>query len=230
MEKYWLEPYQEFIQEKKLNEGLIKSVSLSIFKNKLNDLLKDINHEIETKNDMVQLYLDFTNLNKYNIYKKILSLSNILGYYIIRIKNNNDILEKPLFYDAKNFEKCKIFFVKNNDEELNDIKYLYHLTLKDIWENNISKNGIKPKESYMVAQNDKSKIYLTTEINYNFINEKINYYLDQGFDKYYDIYNWVSIEIIKTNNMRIFKDIKMNNSYYTLEPIPKSSINKVINI
>ena len=228
MKKYWLEPYQEFIQYKKINEGLTKSYSIELFDKKLQKLLNNYDYKVEIKEyDMIELFIDFSTIkDKIGFFKKIDSLSNIMGYYIVRLVNNKKIIEIPYFPKIKNFDDTIIYFIKNFDDEVNDIKYFYHLTLNDLWEDKIMKKEIKPKNSLMVVQNDKEKVYLLSNMNNigGYIHEKINDMKKNGNHKYYNIYDWVALKIIKPQNMRIFKDKKMVDSFYTLEPIPISSI------
>ena len=233
MKKYWLEPYQEFIQYKKINEGLTKSYSIELFDKKLQKLLNNYDYKVEIKEYDIELFIDFSTIkDKIGIFKKIDSLSNIMGYYIVRLINNKKIIEIPYFPKIENFDDTIIYFTKNFDDEVNDIKHFYHLTLNGLWKDKIMKKGIKPKNSLMVVQNDKEKVYLLSNIDNidRYILEKINDMKKNGVDKYYNIYDWVALEIIKPQNMKILKDKKMNNSFYTLEPIPISSISNVIKL
>jgi len=133
MEKYWLDTYQKFIQDKKLLEGLIKTYPLEFFKEKLDNILNNVDSNIFIKDyKMLELIVDLTTIkNKHEIFKKIKSLSNLMGYYIVRLINNGQI--ETIFNDVNKFTKIKIFFAKRFDEELNDVEYLYHVTLKEIW-------------------------------------------------------------------------------------------------
>lgn len=231
MNKYWLEPYQEFIQYKKISEGLIKTHPIELFDKKLRKLLNKYEYQINIKDyGMIELFINFSVDDKIGLFKKIISLSNVLGYYITRVVNNNKVVDIPYFPKIKNFDDVIIYFAKNFDDEIVDKGVLYHLTLNDIWQKKIMKKGLKPKKSLMVVQNDKDKIYLSSNIDKDYIFEKVNDMKKSGLDNYYNIYDWVALKIIVTQNMKIFKDEKMNNSFYTLEPITMSSIIDVIKI
>lgn len=60
MKKYWLEPYQEFIQYKKINEGLTKSYPIELFSDKLKKLLNKYEYQINIKDyGMIELFINF---------------------------------------------------------------------------------------------------------------------------------------------------------------------------
>lgn len=108
---------------------------------------------------------------------------------------------------------------------------LYHLTLKDFYDKKIKLKGLIPKSQHMVS-NDLDRLYLSSDVNdiYNFITEK-RLFLKKKYKNIEEQYipnldNWVilKIDLSSLPIFKLYKDTKMNNSYYTYDTIPFHAI------
>ena len=230
-DRYWLDTYQKFIQEKKLLEGLIRTESLTVSKTKIEDFFqknKFENYTLEIKDfDMIKISLDFIEIKnkKITFLKNLISLFNLLGYYITRLISNGEIIKT---YDLYKIESDRVtFYIAKKFNDIPDsITTLYHITPKFIWEAKILKYGLKPKISTIVTENEEPRIYLLSDLEFagEFINEKIEQLIKNKKDEIFDVYSWVILHINKNSIQKLYKDPKMENSYYTTEFIPKSGI------
>jgi hypothetical protein len=221
-----------------MKEGLIYSATYDIFKEKLNNLmLSYLNDEyifIDIKNDeYISLYFDKSELSKKNIFdltKKITNLNNTLGYFISLAVDDNGFKIDSLSLKGGN-NNIILYFNKIFDIPENTPLILYHLTLKDFYIKKIKLKGLIPKSQHMVS-NDLDRLYLSSDINElcNFIPEKRIFlkkkYRNIGEQHIPNLDNWVilKIELSSLPFFKLYKDTKMNNSYYTYDTIPFHAI------
>lgn len=222
-----------------MKEGLIHSVDYEKFKEKLNNLLLLYFEEdyfyINIKNDeYISLYFDKSSLSKnqiFNLTKQITQLNNTLGYFISKSVDDNSFEINNLTLNGGNSENIIFYFSKIFDIPENTPYIIYHLTLKEFYEKKIKNKGLNPKSQHMVS-NDLDRLYLSSDINelYDFIAEKRNF-LKNRYKKIKDIFkpdldNWLilKIDLSSIPVFKLYKDTKMDNSYYTYESIPFHAI------
>ena len=217
-----------------LNEGLIKTYPISIYKdnllNNLNILNLDLEIEINYDNETFQLKTPKVNFKELTI---INSYVNNLGYFLTKfiIKRNNKT--NSFKYNSKTFEKQTmindgliLFYESKFDEQINITDKLYHATeMKNI--EKILKNGLYPKLNSKIEYHSE-RIYLSKNkndcikliprlrafsLNMNIpfvlleINKSDKYYLDSKSDGIY------------TYNNIIKNDIKLLKKIYTIDNI-----------
>lgn len=222
-----------------MKEGLIQSVSYEMFVDKLkNLLLKYIDEEYfyltNYKDEYINLSLVISDINKkkrYNLSNELFSLLNNTGYFISQAVDEmgNKIDLKTI--TPKKGSDVFIYFNKKFDVPMNTPDILYHVTTKNIYEEKIKNIGIVPKTQRMVSE-DLDRIYLIDDINkaHDFCVEK-RHHIKKKYNikiQKYDINidNWVilGIDIKSINQIKLYKDTKMDNSYYTFENIPPFAI------
>jgi hypothetical protein len=221
-----------------MKEGLIYSANYDIFKEKLNNLmllyLDNDYFYIDIKEDKyISLYFDKSDLSKKNIFnltKKITNLNNTLGYFISLAVDENGFRINSLSLKGGN-NNIIFYFNKIFDIPENTPMILYHLTLKDFYDKKIKLKGLIPKSQHMVS-NDLDRLYLSSDVNdiYNFITEK-RLFLKKKYKNIEEQYipnldNWVilKIDLSSLPIFKLYKDTKMNNSYYTYDTIPFHAI------
>jgi len=215
-------PFRQFLHLK-MKEGLIHSVGYVFFIDKLKALIKKYNldHEIFQKEEYVKVSIDIK--EKFFI-NELISLENNTGYFKSAIinKDGNKIkkLSKGVF---------TIFFNKRFDIPANSPDYLYHATSKHYYEK-IKLTGLYPKTQKMISD-DLERLYLTDNLA-----EALSFCTDKRFfikDKYkkdilfdMNIDEWLIllIDIKSIQDFKLYKDTKMNNSYYTYDVIPAYAI------
>jgi len=204
-----------------IKEGLIMSVSYTIFTEKMSDLLNKHNLKFSiTKNpDAVKLELQVKKDKK--LYDEIYSLLNLTGYYIsLWYDDNNDKhisgIDVSSYMNNKNLI---IYFNKKYDFEDNGIKiYMYHVTE---WNHkgSILQKGIVLKSKKQI-DNHPERIYLFDSLDdaksfsVNFIKPII-----------------FRIDMRLVNKIKLYTDPKFPNidSFYTYDNIPKISLTEVEN-
>jgi len=209
-----------------MKEGLIHSVDYETFQNKLENLLKkhNLNYDLSLKTEYVKLLVDIKNKKQFN--DELTSLLNNTGYFKSTIIDENEHIIKSLLSKGLTFI---IFFNKRFDVPIDTPEYLFHATTKYYYQK-IKKSGLSPKSQKMVS-NDLDRIYLTNELS-----EALGFCTDKRFyikNKYKnnDLFNmnideWVVllIDIKSIPEIKLYKDTKMDNSYYTYNFIPSYAI------
>jgi hypothetical protein len=220
-----------------MKEGLINSVSYEVFIEKLTTiLLKYTSNDyffIDNKNDeYVYLNLILVGLNKkekYNLFKEIQSFLNNSGYFISQVVNDNGFKIDMVNLEINN--ELHIFFNKRFDIPTNTPNILYHTTLKEYYDNKIKNIGLIPKTQKMVSD-DLERLYFTDNLNdaEKFIDLKYitlrKKYKNISMFKNIDLKKWtiLAIDVKSLGDIKIYKDTKMENSYYTYQTIPPYSI------
>ena len=113
-----------------VNEGLINSISYTIFEERLRNLLNKYKLEFEINRLPEYIKLDLlVKKNKY-FYNDLISLLNLCGYYISMYVGNDGKEEKILdIYAYMNNKTLTIYFNKKYDFEDSGIKiFMYHVT------------------------------------------------------------------------------------------------------
>ncbi|MCK9415549.1 hypothetical protein M0Q97_02690 [Candidatus Dojkabacteria bacterium] len=227
-----------------IKEGLTLSVSYVFFLDKLkNILLKYIDEEyffIENHKDeyiYLNLILDISKKNATVLSKEIISFLNNSGYFISQ--SINDFGSKINIQNLTQYKgkEIHIYFNKVFDVPEETPNIIYHATLFDLYENKIKKMGLIPKTQKMVS-NDLERLYFINNISdaEYFIHLKYSTLKNKIKNKQYniDIKKWVilGIDIKSIGKFKLYKDTKMNNSYYTYDTISPYSIRieKIIDI
>jgi hypothetical protein len=214
-------------------------VLYDIFIEKLKKLLLKYIEEdcfyLTNKNDeYIILSLVISEISKsvrYKLSNELFSLLNSTGYFI-----SQAVDEMGNKIDLKTLTPSKggdvfVYFNKKFDIPMNTPDILYHVTTKKIYDEKIKRIGIVPKTQKMVSE-DLDRIYLTDDINkaHDFCVEKRHFikkkYNNKAQKYNIDVDNWVilGVDIKSINKIKIYKDTKMDNSYYTFENIPVYSI------
>ncbi|MCK9417121.1 hypothetical protein M0Q97_10735 [Candidatus Dojkabacteria bacterium] len=209
-----------------MKEGLIRSVEYDIFSEKLKNTLDNFEceYDIKTTDKYVKLIIDVQNINKKHFEKQLSDIVNNMGYFeskIIDFDNFNEI--KSLSF-SKN-KKFLIFFQKRFDVPQNTPDRLYHATTKHYYEK-IKKTGLTTKSQKMIS-NDLDRLYLTDNLAeaLDFCTQKRFFYKQKynkikKFDMNIDDWVILEIDISSIPDIKLYKDEKMDNSYYTYDFIP----------
>jgi hypothetical protein len=222
-----------------MKEGLILSVSYNMFIEKLKNLLlkyidEEYFHITNNKEEYIILSLMIYNLNKKDRYKlsnELFSLLNNNGYFISQaIDELGDKIDLKTLMPSKG-DDIFIYFNKKFDVPMGTPDILYHVTTKTNYEEKIKSVGIVPKTQKMVS-NDLDRVYLIDDINkaYDFCVEKRHFIKKKygiKIQKYgINIDDWVilGVDMKAINKIKLYKDTKMDDSYYTFENIPPFSI------
>ena len=218
--------YFEFIKNELINtnnhlvqEGLINSVSHTIFTEKLTNLLNKYNiiFNINKNSDSVKLDIQLKK-NKF-LYDELQSLLNLCGYYISKWLDQNNI-ENKSGIDIKSFmnnNKMIIFFNKKFDFEETGIKvYMYHVT-ETKYKDNILNFGLKPKSKRKI-ENHPDRIYLFDSI-------------DDAIDFSKNIKESVILKVDMRiiNKIKLYSDPKYPNydAFYTYDNIPNFALSEI---
>lgn len=210
----------------KMKEGLIISIDYDMFKDKLSDLLNkyDVVYTISNTNEFVKLNVNLKYTNHKIFSKKIQELLNIAGYFIanlIDIKIDDKI---DSILDSKNSEFI-YFFQKRFDVPQNTPERLFHATTIHYYEK-IKRTGIEAKTQKMIS-NDIERVYLTDNLveAMDFCTQKRFFYKKKNskielFNMNIDKWVILEIDIYSIPDIKLYKDEKMDNSYYTYDFIP----------
>jgi len=204
-----------------IKEGLIMSVSYTVFTDKMTDLLNkyDIIFLIIKNSDAVKLELQVKKDKK--LYDEFHSLLNLTGYYISLWYDDNN--EKHISgIDVSSYinnKKLIIYFNKKYDFEDNGIKiYMYHVTE---WshEGSILRKGIFSKSQKQI-DNHPERIYLFDSLDDA-----------KSFSVNFDKPIIFKIDMRLVNKIKLYTDPKFPNidSFYTYDNIPKISLTKLEN-
>jgi len=202
-----------------IKEGLIISVSYTIFAEKMSDLLNRYNiiFSITTNSDAVKLELQVKKDKK--LYDEFYSLLNLTGYYISLWYDDNN--EKHISgIDVSSYMNNKnliIYFNKKYDFEDNGIKiYMYHVTE---WNhrNSILQKGIVSKSGKQI-DNHPERIYLFDS-------------LDDAKSFSENLIKPIifKVDMRLVNKIKLYIDPKFPNidSFYTYDNIPKTSLTEI---
>lgn len=143
---------ERYLLDSTMTEGLIRSVSYDDFIKYISNFLKKNNFIFKvdknytfTKEQSVKVDLIW----KFDIelFNNFVSLINNLGYFFnVYIRYTELIKGVPDKFKIKSGEKIEIFFNKKFDTEKELIsQYVYHVTLKEIYEKSIIIKGLIPK-------------------------------------------------------------------------------------
>lgn len=210
----------------KMKEGLIHSFDYELFIEKLNNTLKNenINYNITQKNEYVELYINLTGINHKKIDKQLYQIIHTAGYFIsnlIDIKENKKIKS---ILNSKNNEFL-IYFQKRFDIPKNIPKRLFHSTTKQYYEK-IKRTGLTTKTQKMISD-DLERLYFTDNLAeaIDFCTQKRFFYKNKyrdirKFDMNIDKWVVLEIDIFSIPDIKLYKDEKMDNSYYTYDFIP----------
>lgn len=255
--------FEAFIQEyyQSLTEGLIQSVEYEKFIDIVGKFLysQKIVHNIELsksydemKDIAVHIDVNLSNIkNKHKIFDDLLKLVSNLGYYCdmyffgnikgISVKKIYSV-GHPLSYDINSHDNFELVFNKKLDVSFDgsNLDYLYHTTLKFIYDTKISKKGMIVKNS-ITFEKYPERTYFMTDYNglYNFATDKSkimeqNYKKDKNtqFIRTKYIFDWVILkidykkllELNPTFTLRRDPKFTREEALYTYDYIPKSVI------
>ena len=214
----------------KMKEGLIHSVDYDFFCEKLEDSLKnyDVDYEITQKEKFVMLQINLKDINHKIIDKKLHELNSNMGYFtsnLIDVKLD-DKIKSILISKNKEFI---FYFQKRFDVPKGTPNMLYHSTTEQYYEK-IKRTGLTTKSQNMVSD-DLDRLYLTDNLAeaLDFCTQKRFFikkkYKDTGlFNMNIDKWIVLEIDISSIPDIKLYKDPKMENSYYTYDFIPFYSI------
>lgn len=207
-----------------ISEGLINSISYSLFIDKLKDILNknNMNYLDMVKFDDGIKLIDLKPFKNKIFYNDLISLLNLSGYYISNYKKdkNNIKYDNIGIKTYMNSNNLSILFNKKFDYLDFGIKIkLFHVT-DEKFINKIKENGLIPKTNKMI-DNHPHRIYLFDNIKDLdfFIEQKIKY--DKTFEPKKLVINVKSLPKLK-----LYKDPKYPNVdvYYTYDNIPSYCI------
>lgn len=213
-----------------MKEGLIRSVDYDFFSDKIKDLLLKYNceYEIKTTEEYIGLIINTQNINKKQFEKQLTHFINNMGYFESNIIDIDAVNKIKSILDSKN-HNFLIFFQKTFDIPKNTPDRLYHTTTKYYYDK-IKKTGLTTKSQKMISD-DLERIYFTDDLA-----EALDFCIQKRFfykEKYrkiknfnMDIDSWVVLEIDISSipNIKLYRDEKMDNSYYTYDFVPWYSI------
>lgn len=209
-----------------MKEGLIRSVDYDIFSEKLKNTLNkfDCEYDIKTTDEYVKLIINVKNINKKYFVKQLMDIVNNMGYFksnLIDLVANNKI--KSILSSKNN--NFLIFFQKRFDVPQNTPDRLYHATTKHYYEK-IKNTGLTTKSQKMISD-DLDRLYLTDNLAeaLDFCTQKRFFYKQkynkiENFNMNIDDWLILEIDISSIPDIKLYKDEKMNNSYYTYDFIP----------
>lgn len=216
-----------------MKEGLIISVDYNMFINKLSNLLNKFNIEYNVSNtdEFVKLHINLKNTNHKTFDKQLQELKNNTGYFtsnLIDVKKDEKIKS---ILNSKN-DTFLIYFQKRFDVPKETPQRLFHATTKQYYEK-IKRTGLTTKTQKMISD-DLERLYLTDNLveSIDFCTQKRFFYKNkyrniEKFDMNIDEWVILEIDIFSIPDIKLYKDEKMNNSYYTYDFIPFYAI-KVI--
>lgn len=210
----------EYDDMKQQLEELLKSYSDVVIDSSVDieeGLYIRLDMEIEKSKRIKKLYNDFIKLLKFN------------QYYIMSCKDENYIKIQMSYNIFKTNRFIRLFLDKIYDipMELKDVRYLYHVTLKENYPD-IKLHGLKTSDEGMVSDEPFKKVYM--------FKDKSGF-LDFAYDKkrhlkekniLIDEYILLRIDI-RSIDSKLYKDRKetQREAYYTKEPVPYWSICKI---
>ena len=230
-----------------LNEGLIKTYPISIYKdtllNNLNILNIELDIDINFNNEtfkLITLKVSFEQLIIINSY--VNNLGYFLSKFIIKRNNKTNTFKydpNTFEYQSKNNDGLILFYESKFDEQINITNKIYHATeIKNI--EKIIKNGLYPKsnskieyhsERIYLSENKKECIKLipklrafSLNINIPFVLLEINkpgkYYLDSKSDGVYTFENIPKKNIKLLYELYTINDvIKFDNIVFNVKDI-----------
>lgn len=210
---------KENMERQLLYEGLIFSYSPKFIMPRLIKLgYKDISYNGKTINIKFQL----SNQNKEKYEELNTFLTNVCGWFHGVSVTNNSITDNKL--DFLNHKVGNVFlqYEPKFDIEIDKIPdTLYHLTTCDKL-NKVLSNGLTPRTSTQYF-NFENRIYLSTnkDVLINFAKQKSNI---NKTDCFIILQLYISTF---TNRIRFFKDPNFTEGIYTLENIPKETIEPI---
>jgi hypothetical protein len=214
-----------------INEGLINSVSYTIFEEKLRDLLNKYEIEFEINRLPEYIKLDIVVKKNKFLYNDLISLLNLCGYYISTYVGDDEKEEKTLdIYAYMNNKSLTIFFNKKYDFEESGIKvFMYHVTDSSL-KNKILKDGLVAKSKKKI-ENHPERIYLFDSLNdaKEFAEEiRTNLGVDFMSKEIKPIILKVDMRIVK--NIKLYTDPKYPNkdAYYTYDNISFMALKEII--
>jgi hypothetical protein len=210
-----------------MKEGLIISVEYDFFIDKLKKFLNNYNNiifNIIQKDEYVELYINLKDNNHKIFDKKIYEIINTTGYFISNLIDiKNDIKIKNIL-NSKN-DEFLIYFQKRFDIPKETKKRLFHSTTKQYYEK-IKRTGLTTKTQKIISD-DLERLYLTDNLTeaIDFCTQKRFFYKNKyrniiKFDMNIDEWVILEIDIFSIPDIKLYKDEKMSNSYYTYDFIP----------
>ena len=237
--------YADYIQL--LNEGLIKSYesdisfgeiirSLRLLKfnvngefeeNRISLIIKDFNDIPKNKIDDLFDHINITLVNKFGWFPSTVEITNINSNSILKKYNEDELKLKQDTISIINIEYDKGF---DEIEKITPNK-LYHLSIQE-YENKILKNGLFPKsKSKLSSHLDRVYLCKSPDDCDNLVPQMKLYYSEEKDDNLYTLGNkrwnkntkWIIFET-KSNNIKLYKDPRYKDGYYTLDNIDPKMI------